>query len=330
MKLYRATGIFLTLCTFFYIENVTAKGCTRDDMLFSLPEKEVSRIELMQADVVYSVGLLWEAKKEKRTIYILGTNHFVNAIKVSNEIVDKIHNSIEKSKSIFVESSKSNFARLDHYYSSNSNTIVLGEEGVLTDFISNDILSRVNIAAKLKGVSFDLLNNLRPWYAAILLSSPPCVYRNEDHESLDSAVESYARGLGKTIRSLDSYSVVSDTFGKLKLDDQVSFLSLVVSAPLYEDHIHSLTEKYFLQEKSFYSLEYANAMYGLVSRELDKGEKGIIEYIERVVVKERNRKWAEIIDQYNNIFVAVGSSHIYGKKGLLDLLNERGWQIKRL
>lgn len=84
-------------------------------------------------------------------------------------------------------------------------------------------------------------------------------------------------------------------------------------------------EQMFASMTKAYQKEDLNSLLALVT-----DPKLMTAETEHIMVAERNHKWADQLDKVlgkEPAFIAVGAGHLPGKKGLIELLREKGYRV---
>ena len=130
-----------------------------------------------------------------------------------------------------------------------------------------------------------------------------------------------ARAVGKRITGLES------------LDDHIAVL----------DRLPSTTQETLLLETIKEPKEYGRKFTQLVRTWHDGDVEDLVEVVEdfkdnpevhNILIKERNQKWfpkiQSFLTQKENYLVIVGSAHLVGEEGLVNLAMENGYEVRRM
>lgn len=179
------------------------------------------------------------------------------------------------------------------------------------------------IVAKL-GVPEPVFRLFKPWAAALLLSMP----RQDPTQVLDYVLARIATEQGKPVYELESVFEQVEAFEGMAEQDQIAlFRHAVDNHERLPRAISRLVDAWLARDLA--------AMWR-ISREGDnEGEEArrLNDLFTRRVIDERNTRMAERMQarlQEGGAFVAVGALHLYGDRGVLSLLERRGWRVTRV
>lgn len=160
----------------------------------------------------------------------------------------------------------------------------------------------------------------KPWALVVLLSAPA----GAGGEFLDLALYRQAKEAGKQILGLESIDEQLAVFEGLDESQQVEMLRLTLAAQDHmDDLLGALITAYLAGDLA--KLQHISARYPA----LGSGELG--EHFREVAIDRRNHRMAERAApqlERGGCFVAVGALHLPGEKGLLELLRQRGYQVR--
>jgi uncharacterized protein YbaP (TraB family) len=160
---------------------------------------------------------------------------------------------------------------------------------------------------------------MKPWAVAMTLSMP----RPKTGAFLDLMLMQAARQQDKGVFGLETADEQLALFNDLSLQDQTIML---------EDTLNFLPEIDGMFAK-LYELYLARDLRGLAELSEALEQKGNPELGRRLMVKlvdERNRRMATRAEPYleqGKAFIAVGSLHLPGSRGLLNLLVKKGYRV---
>lgn len=174
------------------------------------------------------------------------------------------------------------------------------------------------------GLPEPLLRQFRPWAVAILLSVP----QQDPLNVLDVVLERRAAEQGKPIHELESLNEQLAVLEGLPQEDQVALLRQAVDE--YERmprRIDRLVDAYLARDLAhIWRVSQERASAGEEERRLN-------EVFTRRLLHDRNARMAERAEarlREGGAFIAVGALHLYGRGGVLSLLESRGWRVTRV
>ncbi len=167
---------------------------------------------------------------------------------------------------------------------------------------------------KIKKSKYKQMNKIKPIFGSSIILS-----------ELLGKIKSYEQELNKiakknnmNIVGLETADYQIDILDKISIEKQVEMITdedMYSKQPLKE--YYKIIDTYKKQD-----LEMINKLF--------KEEKSMQEF-ENELLYDRNQNWIKIIEKLskeNPIFVAVGSAHLPGKKGVLNLLKEKGFNVR--
>jgi uncharacterized protein YbaP (TraB family) len=174
------------------------------------------------------------------------------------------------------------------------------------------------------GMPEPVLRAFKPWAVAMLLSVPP----QNPAEVLDFVLARIAMEQGKPVHDLESLEEQVSVFEGLPADDQLTLLRQAVDD--YERMprlIGRVVEAYLRRDlAAIRSIGEESSVGGAEARRLR-------EVFTRRLLYDRNIRMAERAEPRLNeggAFIAVGALHLHGERGVLALIERRGWRVTRV
>lgn len=174
------------------------------------------------------------------------------------------------------------------------------------------------------GIAADVADRLKPW-AALLISTE---HRGNDGASLDITLYARARFANKRIEELDTVEEQIAVFDSLPVDTQVALLEHAL------EHHARLGEA--MEESIVAYLRGDLAALDALAWRNGGGTHGQADHyarFEKKVIRDRSVIMAYRLEPHlrrGATFAAVGALHLYGETGLLKLLQDEGWSVRRL
>jgi uncharacterized protein YbaP (TraB family) len=278
------------------------------------------------AEREYQALPLWEVKgqtPDSGKIWLLGSVHLRKEGKY--DVDARIDECFKKADALVVE--------VDPLTQPENSTLLMGKYGfyldgsTIGDHVSPKLYRELPGVFESVGVPFgNEFNKARPWLLALTLTVTKmqrCGY--ESMAGIDHIFLSRSRTLGKEIIPLETLEYQFRLFSDLSEETQVAVL---------EDAVDSIEE---ICEKT--------------EAVTDAWERGDLDTIERLILDEITSKHAlkpffdKIIQKRNlqmmekieklarkgkNYLVVVGAAHLLGKEGIVRMLEERGYSVRRL
>lgn len=187
-----------------------------------------------------------------------------------------------------------------------------------TDFARVDaLLAEAGIPDKARA-------RFKPWAALLILGEP----RGATGPRLDDVLLAEARGAGKTIHPLESVDEQIDAFDGLPPDTQLALLRHAEARQsAIQDTVEPLVEAYLARD--------LGKMFRLNARAM-AGDAAIARhnalFLDRVLY-DRNERFAQRLGPLlyqGRLFGMFGALHLYGERGVLRLLEKRGFRVTRV
>jgi uncharacterized protein YbaP (TraB family) len=267
----------------------------------------VAPVEMVQARPA-----LWVAKDKDTTIYLFGTIHLLKPNLVWFE--GPIRKAFDESAQVVVEATDAGekagqSAVLQRALDAGGPTV--------TSQLPEDMRTPYAEAVKSLGLPMELMDHVKPWFAAITLSSGPLQKLGYDPNSgADRAIMAAARKQGKELIGLETAESQIGLFANLPADLQISLLSqaLKEQATIGET-IAKMMTAWIAGDPAALAAE--------MNESLEDDPK-----LEKMLLFDRNQLWADWIKarlkKPGVVFVAVGAGHLAGKGSVQDALRKRG------
>jgi len=191
----------------------------------------------------------------------------------------------------------------------------------LESIVGRDLYQRLTVAAATLGLPEIALRQYKPWAVATLLSMPP----SRTGQFLDLVLYQRALVAGVELVGLETVEEQLRLFEELSEADQVVLLKDVVDSFPDIPKLHEQLLSIYLRRD----------LAGLVqlNEDLAKGsESATMKRFQKKLIEERNVRMAERMEGYmiDGLFVAVGALHLPGPKGILNLLQLKGYKVQRV
>ncbi len=194
----------------------------------------------------------------------------------------------------------------------------------LPALLGADDFARVESLLARSGVRYNARARMKPWAALLVLGQPA----GPQGPSMDEALLAHVREVGKPIVSLESIDEQIDTFEGVPEEAQVQLLRHAGQNPeANQATIEPLIEAYLARNLA--------EMFRINDSVLEKDPQlrpYNMHFLERVLF-ERNRRFVERLEpllKQGKVFAAFGALHLFGDRGVLSLLEQRGFRLRRL
>ena len=271
---------------------------------------------MTQADTDRSHGLLWEISKAGQVpSHLFGTIHSEDPGVVA--LPAPVRQAFDASDSVVVEMLMDTEAMM---YSSTAMLMLDGRS--LSDVLGMPLYKQVSEAIASRGIPELVLNRMKPWAAAVTLSTPAL----ETGQVLDLVLYQEALQQEKAVHGLETVREQLDLFDSLPESDQVTLLKDAVNNFPELDAMHA-------ELLAAYQQRDLNGLLAINETSMQTGDQRLAKDFQRRVVDDRNHRMAGRMQPYlqqGKAFVAVGALHLPGKTGLLNLLAQQGYTIRRV
>lgn len=126
---------------------------------------------------------------------------------------------------------------------------------------------------------------------------------------------------GKNMTGLETLQEQMDVINLLPLDKQFNYLKDIANGKVKDYGVCSFKKLYFLYK--------AQDIAGLYNEEIQEDGDGMAKFNTQLIDK-RNQKWIPKITKIaaqKSTFFAFGAGHLYGKKGVINLLRKAGYRV---
>ena len=263
-----------------------------------------------------SYGLLWEVSKAgSEPSYLFGTIHTEDPGIL--QLAQPVQQAFDAAQAVVLEMLMDTDAMM---YSS---TVMLMMDGrSLQDIIGQPLFKRLALALQSRGLPEVVLEHLKPWAAAVILSMPV----SKTGQVLDVMLYQNALQQGKKVYGLETVQEQLQVFESMSEADQIVLLKDAVDNFSGIDAMHAELLAAYRQR------DLAELM-ALNEVSLQQGDQRLAEDFQQRLIIERNYRMLQRMQtylQHGKAFVAIGALHLPGEEGLLNLLEQQGYTVRRV
>lgn len=269
-------------------------------------------VAMPNAMAAFDQGLLWKIETAGvAPSYIFGTYHTEDS---------RVTHLPEVVQSRFIAaSSLSTEITMDPVQMQQSSTRLFLAAGKRLSALLDPQLFRDTVQALAKrGIPPELVDKLKPWGAFTVLSTPP----SKTGEMLDKMLYGRAVAMTKPAYGLETMGEQLDLFDTMRMEDQISMLrDAVKDFDQFDKNLEKMTDLYLKRDLA--------GLQRLSDQDLPDDADQAERFMERLVYA-RNRTMVERMQprlQEGNAFIAIGALHLPGDKGVLQLLQQRGFRV---
>ena len=260
-------------------------------------------------------GLLWQIDKPGLTpSYLFGTIHSEDAR--VNRLPFEIRSRFERADSVSLEVQMDLTTMLKV-----AKAMFFKGEASLDQLISKELYDKTVKALLKYDMPTMVVNKLKPWAVVVTLSMPP----TQTGEVLDLQLYRKAQQLKIPTYGLEKVEEQLQVFEDIPLTDQITLLrdtlKYIDKMPIIFDQLHELYLARDLTALMRFSITYMRN---------SSDNQALMDAFYKRVVDDRNIRMVNRMEQRlqeGNAFIAVGALHLPGEKGLLKLLQNRGYQV---
>ncbi len=269
------------------------------------------------APAKFSEGLLWKVEKTStRPSYVFGTIHLDDA-RVT-DLPTPVKETFARSRSftmemIIDEASTQKFAT----------SMLLDDGGDLKTLLGEPLFAKTTEVMREYGMPSEITARFKPWALMLTLILP----KTRQGVIVDDVLYQQALQQHKSVHQLESIEEQISVFDGLPMEIQVGLLKQTVD---HRDLIPGMIEKSiqaYLKRDIGAMWEINNSMME------DEADNNLNEAFLQRVLYDRNQRMAKRMQPLigeGGAFIAVGALHLYGERGVLSLLQSRGYQITRM
>ncbi len=266
-------------------------------------------------------ALLWEITGNgiKETSYLFGTIHIIGKEDFfwpSNTLA-----SLEKAKKTVFEIDFDDMFDMGNMMGMMSK-VFMKDGKTLKDLLSDEDYTFVSNEFKELGLPMMMLERMKPMFLTIFAQG------DVGMGGADSNMKSYEMELYELAQQADK-----SVHGLETVDDQIAIFD---SIP-YTEQATLLVESLKSKDSGSDEMEMLTKMYTTqnITEMVESMSAEDSEYkeFEDIMLNDRNENWIPLMTDYMNesaTFFAVGAGHLAGKKGVINLLREKGYTLKPL
>ncbi len=291
-------------------------------------------IATAEAETPFSQGVIWQADKDGRRIYLLGTMHLSDPR--FDPLVARMSALVGTSDHLLVEATEDDERALQDALSRDPTLIFIQEGSSLIDLLGPADWTRLTNAAQARGIPAFALARAQPWYASLALSIAACAMPEimAGAKGIDAQLIAFARQRDIPVTAVEPWRATLDALAYGDTDWQLDELRMALAGADFEARVAASMYRY-------YDAGRIAAVWALPSATLDLMPlvdtaifDAHVQRLEKDLLFARNADWLPKIEaqslQDPVLAVAVGAAHMIGDQGLLAGLAARGWTITAL
>lgn len=306
--------------------------CTGTDLLPEIKKTAPdlnARLATAETDIPNGQAVLWritDKTGKTKPSHLFGTIHLTDPR--VHALPDAARDAIETASVVALEV-KEVVDPADHlrayYRNARFTAMPLGQD--MWDLIPDEDEHFIRNAPQIPPERMITLGAMQPWAVAVMLNYSPCEIKRQRAglPMLDRAIGQLAKSRGVPVVGLE------------KVEEQIAILA---GAPFEQQaRMLVMTARYADQADDFAEtmirlyLARRLASLWLLGNHSASGEQSdpeVLAYLQNEVIDRRNRLMAERalpLLAEGNAFIAVGSGHLPGEQGLVELLRKAGYDV---
>ena len=198
------------------------------------------------------------------------------------------------------------------------------EQGkTLTSAVSPETLTALNEWSKSRQFNASMLDQFRPWMAALTISMVEYRALGADPNlGVDQVFEQRAEKDHKPGEGLETMDMQLGLFSDLTADEQKELLEQTLA------EVRTLPDTFAKMIASWRDGD-ADALHQMLFEEAEKYPVLLDKFL-----TQRNARWIKQLEGYlagkEHVMVLVGTGHLGGKGGVIELLQAEGYSVKRV
>ncbi len=277
-----------------------------------------------ETELPFGQGILWKVEgtgSETAPNYVFGTVHVTDR-RILNLPMEVRKAFAHARSAIFeIRQNGNDAAKM-------RSVMMLEDHETLGDFLNRDQLRLVGKAAELYGFEEHVLHRFKPWALYMMFSLPPSetARKKSGKKALDFAMQTRARDFGMPVYGLETLDEQLALFEGSSDRNQAAYLeSILQQLDEIEAGFESLLQLYLARDIS--------GIHAMASESMDAADAEAWASFQEVFLDRRNVLMVERMENHlqdGGAFVAVGALHLPGEKGVLNLLQSKGYRLTRV
>lgn len=303
--------------------------CGGDDMVAELAIKDPAahgKIIAEAAKIENGESLLWKIEKDGiPTSYLFGTIHLAD--KRVTAMPATVQAALAQSKTLAVEIADMSDEGMLAAMTKVPELLAYRDGTTLQAQLTPDEYAKVQTLITKSGMPAEAAVVLRPWLVSMLLAISDCNRQQLEAgmQPLDSRIEATAKAAGTKVVGLETAESQLSAMASIPNDKQLLILKAGLAyADRTDDMIETIVQLYLARKIS------ATMPFQFVLAEKAGFKPSVYDEFTKILINDRNikmRDGAKPLLENGGVFIAVGSLHLPGDKGLVRLLRDDGYKV---
>jgi hypothetical protein len=271
-------------------------------------------VSMVNSQTSTDQSLLWEISGNglKENSYLFGTIHMICPSDFLMD--DRIKKAFGDADELIMELDMDDPEMMQKMQQSSVNP---GMKNIKSIFSESEIAALNDFLTSKYGAGMDQLGILKPFVlmSMITMKMLPC----EQIENYELFFTNLATAQNKNVGGLETVEFQMALFDEIPEEVQTKEIVKMVTTQ------DSLDE--FEQMVKAYTAEDINQLYKVIT------ENEMMGNFNEIMLDNRNRNWIPLMEKSmkeNQVFFAVGSGHLGGENGVINLLRNQGYQVKAI
>ncbi|WP_322890751.1 MULTISPECIES: TraB/GumN family protein [unclassified Yoonia] len=325
-RVLAATALLLTA------GHATAQ-CVGTSYFDLLSDDQRVQLDAATADMPYAEGLIWDATRDGQVITVVGTMHIYDPR--LEPIFEMVADDVMAADVVLLEATPDDQRALEAMLVNDPGMFLITEGPTLPDLLDAETWGALSSAASERGVPGFMAAQMQPWYLSLMLAIPPCAMMDlaMGIEGLDGMISDLATANDIPMQALESFTTLFEMFQTGSMEEQIDMLRLsLVSPDTQQQMFVAMLDSYFSNDVGRLWEMSRIAVADTPGLDPETGAALFAE-MEDMLLIQRNRNWMPVIAQTmaenDTIVAAFGAAHLIGNDGVLQLLENDGWDIVR-
>lgn len=308
--------------------------CAGVNLTSQMMPAELALVQAKADAVPFPEGNFWTATRDGQQVTLVGTYHLDDPR--HEAILKALGPKLAGAGVLLVEAGPKEEAALLKAMEDDPSLMFITEGPTLIERLPRDTWRRLSQALEARGIPVFMASKLQPWYATVVLAIPPChIEAGEGQpdapQGLDGQLIRRAEAIGLPVGALESHEAIFRIFDALSDEQSLAMIeSTLAMEGQSEDFAVTLSDLYFAGEsRLIWELNrfFAYKQPGYSREQVDQ-EMAVME---ELMMVRRNRAWIPVIERFaageKPVIAAFGALHLSGEAGVLNLLQQAGWEI---
>lgn len=263
-------------------------------------------------------SFLWRADRGGRSVYLLGSIHFMKPD--AYPLSPAIETAYSDSEVLVFETDIEGLQRAAVGLMAEG---TLADGTTLDDVVSPELRRKLDARFDALGLGASAFERMKPWMIALSLTSMELMRAGYlSTEGIDAHFNARAQADGKEQRGLETPDEQIALFADLSAQESAAFLDVTLTEL---ETVIPLVDRIVTAWKA----GDATAIESILTESFEEHPA-----LYRRMVTDRNRRWLPqveaLFDGPADAMVVVGSLHLVGDEGLVELLRAKGYEVSQL